>query len=134
MMKAAHTRLGMNGELHIQNMLKNLNFDVFTPEGDFSGDLSVFSWAYGMTFKIEVKTAKKGIDGSYKFCLYREGKTNCKYSDIIALVFYNDRKYVVRFISCDKVSHIKNLKITSHPDKYNGKYSKLWTEHLEIQP
>lgn len=131
-LKAKHTRLGANGEKHIMDMLNRLNFDVMWSENAFEGDLSVFSWANGETLKVEVKTAKQSAKGHYNFCLYREGKTDCKHADIIALVFYHKRKYVVRFISCDKVSHLKNLVIASHPDKYNGKYAKLWTEHIVL--
>lgn len=122
-MKARNVRTGIKGESAIKELLELQGYECWYPDTDKSGDLMVYDPLTINLRKIEIKTANKGKDGTWKFCLYREGKTDARHADIVALVFRNGRETVIRFMRVSDIADKKMLKFPSLPYDYSGKYS-----------
>lgn len=130
-MKAKHVKTGIRGETIVWDYLEAMGYDLFYPDTAFCGDIGVKDPLNGETYKVEVKTANRGIDGKYNFCLKKSGHTDCSHSDIVALVFMVKRKQPqIRFIKALEFGSMLNVKIASLPEKYKGKWSKVWTNTL----
>lgn len=132
MMKAAHIKTGYTGERYVQDILEARGYDVQPPMGDKCGDLGVFDPLNGCFARLEVKTANRGQDGGWQFCLRRDGHTDCGYADIVALVFIDKRKKYVRYIHTSHLIGVKKISFGFLPDEYVGRWSKLWTEQIVI--
>lgn len=125
-MKAKHVRTGIRGESAVKTALEKQGYTVSYPESDFSGDLLVTCPKTGKQFKIEVKASNCGQDNTWKFCLYRAGKTDVNHADVLALVFYAKKTVEIRFLDVLHVAHLTTLKFQNMPPDYTGKYKKLW--------
>lgn len=130
MMKSRHVKTGYKGELKIADILKAQGYEVTVPDDSFSGDLLVYCPIEKRQYKIEVKSSNRGKRGSFNFCLYREGKTDVRHADVLALVFYDEKTVEIRFIDAFMVHGLKNLCFRSMPSIYNGKWSKQWHKEL----
>lgn len=129
-MKAKHVRTGMKGEQEIMDLLIEQGYEVWYPDDNFCGDLTVYCPLEGKTWKVEVKTSNRNLDGAWNFCLYRAGKTDCRYADVVALVFKTRKETQIVFVAAKKVSHLKNMKFHAMPDSYKGKHKLLLHKEL----
>lgn len=121
--------VGALGEFYAKRLLEGAGYVVFTGEkGQHAGDLVACD---GMrSLLIEVKTSRLGADGRWRFTLQKNdsfGVTDFRQSDYVLLLL------VMRSGRCDPylipVSRIaparKHICISSHPDKYRGKWSEF---------
>ena len=62
--------------------------------------------------KIEVKTAKRGIDGSFQYCLFRQNRTDIAHSDIVVFIeILCENCFKVYVVPSSELQGIKTLKI-----------------------
>lgn len=125
-MKAKNVRTGLKGESAVKTALEKQGYIVDYPIDNFSGDLLVTCPDTLKQTKLEVKSANRGQDGSFQFCLYREGKTDVNHADVLALVFYTKKTIEIRFMDVLHVSHIRKMKFRTLPADYQGKYKSCW--------
>lgn len=98
-------------------------------------DLTASNIHTGEIWHIEVKAARQGKDGRYKFDLYKKGKnrvkTDHRKSDIVLFLAVNPAGIVTPFIVPTKViSDITQLTIPTNPLTYGGKiasYRNNWS-------
>lgn len=87
---ANHRALGMLGEYHAREKLREAGYLVEFVTARKVGDLRVVNPQTGEIVRVEVKTARSGNDGMWQFCLSRTNKTgsdktNCGNADITIL-------------------------------------------------
>jgi hypothetical protein len=63
--------VGLYGETWAAAALENAGYIVRAPDGTKRGDLAVVNVSTGESIRVEIKTARRGSDGTYRFCLER---------------------------------------------------------------
>lgn len=87
------------------------------------GDITIARRDTGEQFRIEVKTMRES-GGMYQACLYREGKTDCKYADYVLLIAITKSGAICPFIMPTTVTgNQKNLAIRGNPFTTSGKWA-----------
>lgn len=121
----SHTAVGLMGERWLLNQLERVGYSVsLTHPGERRGDLRVINPNTGEITLIEVKTARRGKDGKWRFTLVKRGKTDHRRADYVALLAVTISGLVVPFlVPVAQIEHQRQAVITSYPLDYNGKLS-----------
>jgi Holliday junction resolvase-like predicted endonuclease len=86
------------------------------------GDLRVVELATGEVHYVEVKTARRGKDGKWRFTLYKKGKTDHRNADFVVLLAILESGRAVPFvIPIVVLEQRKQAVIGKHPESYVGK-------------
>lgn len=117
--------IGLMGELIAKRLFESACYSVVTPQPkQHRGDLVVTDTFTGEMLKIEVKTARRGKDGKWRFTLWKKNHTDHRDADYVVLLPVLKSGRVVPFVI--PVSELENQKqavITSHPENYAGRLS-----------
>jgi len=116
-------KIGMIGELWLADKLRNQGYLVAMGiQGQKKGDLSATDPRSGELIRIEVKTARRGKNGKWKFTLVKTGCTDHRHADVVALLAVMDSGRVVTFIvPVEALAKQRQAVISSHPERYKGK-------------
>lgn len=133
--KAKH--VGVYGECIVRETLMDADFVVITPrDGEGRGDLRAIHPDTGETIVIEVKTARRGSDGRWKFQLWKNDKhgvTSHLHSDVIVLLAALKSGDVVPFVvPVEAARRQKSISIPSHPKDYAGAWAKYRTHMSDL--
>lgn len=128
MSKHGRKRTGMLGEAIAAKMLERGGYDVtFTEEGTFCGDLRVVDKQTGQVTKVECKTARRAVDGKWRFTLTSTGtgRTDYRHSDVVVLIAVHDVTGTVTpfVIPVDQLGDRCQVCISSQPDRYAGRWA-----------
>lgn len=121
---AHNTLVGNYGEKFVKRLLRDSGYLARKPRKKrFCGDLWTYSIQTEHKARIEVKTAIESATGTYCFCLRKDGHTDCGHSDYVILLCID--KYSNHYIYCipSFLLQTQCIKITSHPNKYSGKFA-----------
>lgn len=112
--------LGRLGEFTVWAALECAGYTVNRARM-FQGDLRAIS-PDGVVFNVEVKTARPGADGKWRFSLFKQGCTDHRHSDVVvALAVVGSR--AVPFVVPAAQLPGRSCVITSDPQRYAGKLS-----------
>lgn len=113
--------LGVYGELLARCWLTSSGYLVRSSRGC---DLIAAHTTTGELYRVEVKTARRGMDGRFNFTLEKCGHTNHKLSDVVILLCVQYHWKVIPFvIPLDVIEDRSAIAIRSDPLAYGGKYS-----------
>lgn len=119
-----HNKLGLHGEIFVLERLLEAGYKAQICRNlAFSGDCLATCIQTGELHHVEVKTAQKSSNGGYRFCMFKNGHTDCKNSDFAILICIDDYgTHYLYVIPCALI--LSNyITISSHPTVYKGKYS-----------
>jgi hypothetical protein len=117
-LSTSHVAIGMAGELLIARALEERGYQVAITHQH--GDLTAYT-PQGEILYIEVKTARRCKDGKWRFTLYKQGHTDHKRADLVALVCVLRTGDVTPFIVPVSALIDKHQAcITSYPTDYRG--------------
>ena len=115
--------LGDVGEIYVASKLISAGYRV-KKSPKFQGDLICHDQQTGERLRVEVKTARRNAQGYWQFNLRKRGKTDVSHADVIILVQITDFcKPYLYVIPTFEVGNAHQIKITSHPTVYSGKYA-----------
>lgn len=110
--------LGFFGESLMLNTFKSLGYPVETALPYF-GDLVI-----GATF-LEIKTIRRSKNGCYSATIRKNGSEHLLFADYVVILIIEDNTIYPYIIPTkDLEPDLKRIHITSHPNKYAGKYNK----------
>ena len=113
-------------------------YDVAITDKYHNGDLLAIDHESGEMIVVEVKTARRGNDGKWRFTLWKKGSQNHRHSDVVLLMAVLKSGRCVPFvIPVHDVRDRTFIAITSHPENYGGRWSQ-YRQHthaltLEVQ-
>lgn len=115
--------IGALGEKTAAHLLKQSGYVVsFCQVGQKRGDLRAVSTATGQVHQVEVKTARRGKDGKWRFTLYLAGKTDHRHADVLMLLAVLESGNIITFVvPVAQITDKHHAVITSHPATYAGK-------------
>lgn len=119
-------QIGGIGEIWLAEALRKQGYEV-TPgiQGQKRGDLLAVDPRSGEMTRIEVKTARRGKDGKWRFTLVKKGCTDHRHADKVALLAVLKTGDVVLFMMpVDEIETQRSIAICSHPEHYNGRFAK----------
>lgn len=112
--------LGAQGETYIFNLFQRAQRSpVYAPPGDIRLD-------DGAGISIEVKASLPNAGrGRFQFCLYKEGHTDARKSDVTILLAYPTRAHrpVLLAIPRARLNGAKSIKLPGDLGNYHGKWS-----------
>jgi hypothetical protein len=117
--------LGVHGEHFARLLLEQSGYHAVITRRDEPGDLRATHPDLGLTWVIEVKTARRGRDGYYRFTLWKLGKTNHHDSDLIILLAVTPGAIIVPFIIPAQAVAQHHIVIPSDPAAYAGCYARF---------
>lgn len=137
--QAGRRHVGHLGEEWARIRLGDSGYDVVTTRcGDKRGDLVAIDRTTGEKRIVEVKTARRGKDGKWRFTLAKTGHTDHRNSDVVmALAVMTSGRVVPYVIPTDVLRDKRTVAITSHPDRYAGRYAPFKQStalSLEVMP
>lgn len=118
---------GYLGELLVAEMLKGTRWTVHRPRVRKAGDLWITDTLTGEVLKIEVKTSTTGWQGHFQFCLRKPGHTTIDHADVVILLCIDGDDIYPYVIPAKFFEQRMKAAISSHPDKYSGR----WTTFLQ---
>lgn len=123
--------VGSYGESIAYDLLTRGGYLVsYTHEGEKRGDLRAVDAETGEVIRVEVKTARRGKNGNFKFSLERRNTarvmTSARHSDFVILLAVTKQGTAYPFvIPVDALGTVTNIEISSgHPANYGGKWAK----------
>lgn len=117
--------LGTLGEQFAYRILEKRYHVSNTHPKERRGDLRVVT-DEGVVLRVEVKTARMGQDGNWRFRLYKPGHTDHRDSDVVVALCVMPAGYVIPFvIPTSVVAQQTALVIASDPNNYAGKYARF---------
>lgn len=124
----SHNDIGSHGEAYIAQLFRDAGYIVRNCSKErHSGDLCIVDPVTGETFNIEVKTAREDYKGRYGFCTRKAGRTDCSYSDYVALICIDSHGSHFIYLAPSSCFGSQFTVIASHPTKYKGKYAAFRT-------
>lgn len=115
--------IGTAGELTARLMFQKAGYKV-SHAGQLRGDLQITNQTTGEICLIEVKTARRGKDKKWRFCLVKHGRCDHRHADKVLLLAVLKSGRVVPFlIPVDQLTHQRQAVICSHPETYAGKFA-----------
>lgn len=112
--------LGWMGEMTVRQQLTTCGYTV-RPGRRNEGDLHAVDHTTGQKLRIEVKTALRSIDHKWRFLLFKHGRTDYRFSDVVILLaVLDDFRYIPYTIPVQHLGQRSQLCITSHPATYAG--------------
>jgi hypothetical protein len=131
----SHVVLGSLGEMLLSAYLKSQGWHkVFSGEKK-QGDVSGVHPETGEIVRFEVKTAKRGSQRGWQFCLNKGTKTACSHSDFVFLLVIDEHGAIYRYlVPAPYFGRITQISISSHPTAYKGKLAafRLRGEEIDI--
>lgn len=126
----SHNAVGVVGEVWLMKTLQNEGYVVEAMKpGRKQGDLLAIDRFTGETTRIEVKTARQCSDGKWRYTLTKDGHTDHRHADKIALLAVLESGRVIPFIvPVEVLKSQRQAVITSHPERYAGKLSRWRVE------
>lgn len=119
-----HNTVGLRGEIYAQRLLEASGYQTSTPAERHTGDIRAVDTATGEVFKVEVKTARRGRDGLYQFCLRRGRKTNVADADWLLMLAISPAGLVTRFLMpASAVDGLCKFAIRGAPEGYSGRFA-----------
>lgn len=114
----SHVSVGLAGEIVVARAFEANGYAVdISHEG---GDLHVID-ADGVMHRVEVKTARKGKGGYWRFTLYKKGSQDHRKADFVVLLALSKTGYGVPFVLPISACRDKNsAAISSWPLYYRG--------------
>lgn len=113
--------LGVYGELLARCWMVEGGYLVRSSRGC---DLIAAHTTSGELFRVEVKTARRGVDGRFNFTLSKAAHTNHKLSDVTILLCVQYHWKVIPFvIPLAAIEDRLAIAIRADPLSYGGKYS-----------
>jgi len=121
-----HNFVGNYGEYWLANQFSQAGyFAQKTSPKTCEGDLRVLDTQTGEWLKIEAKTALE-TTSCYGFCMFKTKKTDCSYSDFVALICIDQQlTHYLYLIHPSLFTGSQFIRISSHPTRYSGKYAKF---------
>lgn len=125
-----HREIGAVGERWLKEALERQGYRVaYGHMGSKNGDLAVVDVTTGEVRKIEVKTAREGRDGKWRFTLFKAGHADHRHADMVVLLAVMASGRVVPFVMpVEAVAAQRQAVITSHPERYAGKLARWRVE------
>ena len=119
-----HIQTGHAGELYLIERLRASGYIARKQHQIlYCGDVHCTEPISGEYFNIEVKTTNCHR-GKYQFCLKKPGKTDCSYSDYVALICIDDVcNPFLYMVNSSLFNGVMQFNITSHPTRYSGKFA-----------
>lgn len=120
-----HNALGVWGEKYAERRLKNLSAVVSAriEHKLYAGDVKAVLET-GEIKRIEVKTARLGIDGHFRFTLVKTGHTAHKWADYVLCLCVYDESLVIPFvIPTSACGTVRAIAISRDVVKYAGKWA-----------
>jgi hypothetical protein len=114
---------GYLGELLVMHMLEGTRWKVYRPKARKAGDLWVTDTLTGEVLKVEVKTSTTGWQGSFQFCLRKPGHTTIDHADVVILLCIDGDDVYPYVIPVKFFEQRVKAAISSHPDKYAGRWA-----------
>lgn len=116
--------VGLSGERWAAEWLRSLGWSVIIDHSIHFGDLQIVK--DGVILRVEVKTAKRGLDRKYNFTLEKfwQGRQVASLAgvDYLLLLCVLQSGRVVPFsIPSLVVAGVRKVAIGSHPEKYRGR-------------
>ncbi len=126
----SHNAVGTMGELWLMQTLQNAGYVVQALKpGQKQGDLLSIDRFTGETTRIEVKTARQCSDGKWRYTLTKDGHTDHRHADKIALLAVLESGRVILFIvPVEILKSQRQAVISSHPERYKGKLARWRVE------
>lgn len=125
---ASRVAVGTIGELWARNQIQDI--DLKCVNGDrYYGDLKAVHPGTGEIANIEVKTARRGKDGKWRFTLRKRGHTDHRQTDFLILIALTVSATIAFIIPTAKLVAKNHAVITSHPKQYTGRlaeYRNAW--------
>jgi hypothetical protein len=131
----SHIVLGSLGEMLLAASLKSQGWHKVYSGEKKQGDVSGIHPKTGEIVHFEVKTAKRGSQQGWQFCLNKGTKTACRYSDYVFLIVVDEHGAIYRYlIPSAFFGRITQISISSHPSKYKGKLAafRMRSEEIDI--
>lgn len=120
-MSQGRVAIGATGENVVARAFEDNGYTVTTSY--VNGDLTVINKS-GEIFYVEVKTARKGSKGQWKFTLYKRGSQNHRYADFVVLLCVMKSGFGIPFvIPIEHCRDITAINIPTYPGRYQGKYA-----------
>lgn len=115
--------VGALGECAAKRLLEKAGYEV--RQGWHCGwDLRVMDRDTGQIVYLEVKTARQGKDGKWRFTLVKDGRTDHRRSDRVVLLAALDSGRIIPFLLPTAVIEARrHIVITSHPERYAGRFA-----------
>lgn len=131
--RATRQQIGVLGELTAAAQLMRAGYAVSVPRpGEQRGDLRVVL-ASGEICNLEVKTARAGADGKWRFRLSKPGHTSIQAVDVVLLLAIVQRGRVVPFvIPADTIRKRTHICITSNPQTYAGMFAQYRVNRIHL--
>ena len=122
--------LGALGERMAAHLLKDAGYQVKSADSARSGDLRAI--LSEKQFRVEVKTARRGRDSKWHFTIRKNdqyGHTDYRDSDVVVLLAVLRSGRCVCFVipAGDIPDQQTHISITSHPERYAGR----WAEYRQ---
>lgn len=132
--------LGRQGEINAYDLLARAGYRV---RKSFArqGDLTAVDSHTGQIWRVEVKTARRCVDGKWRFLLWKRGRQDHRHADVVLLIAVLDDGRAVFFtVPTAVLANQRQAVITSHPDRYAGKLARYrqslirLPENIEARP
>lgn len=117
--------LGTAGEQMVYDWLRAAGYGVVFTRRYESGDLRAQNQQTGERFVLEIKTAKKSIDGKWRFTLRKENSQSLDGVDIVILMAIHEGQIIPFVVPAEVLSNQNQAVITFAPDKYKGKLARF---------
>lgn len=114
---------GYLGELLVAEMLQGSRWKVYRPRARKAGDLWVTDTLTGEVLKVEIKTSTTGWNGRFQFCLRKPGHTTIDHADVVILLCIDGDDIYPYVIPAAFFEKRVKAAISSHPDKYGGRWA-----------
>lgn len=127
--------LGLAGEALIASILVRSGYHVehVAPIWGKSGDLRVTCLETGVTFTIEVKTARQSqYDGRWQFCINKTNHTRLSNSDLCVLVAIDSHNQPFLYLFPSLCLDCTQFTLSSHPTRYRGKIAPFRQRGLSL--
>lgn len=120
--------IGHLGEVVAAKLLERGGYEVsFARQGQKRGDLRAVDQLTGVVTKVECKTARRSVDGKWRFTLTStgNGKTDYRHSDVVVLLAVHPKTGSVTpfVIPVAAMGDRCQICISSQPDTYAGKWA-----------
>jgi hypothetical protein len=112
------TQTGKLGEKYVCQLFTNMGW-----ESVLGGVNDLTTIINGRSVNIEVKTANKNKDNTWRFTLYKKDHTDHKTSDYVILVALTGYSPVLFVIPTDHIKDRNTVAISSNPRTYTGKFA-----------
>lgn len=120
-MSQGRVAIGTAGENMVAKAFEESGYHVRTAYSN--GDLHVINKS-GELFYVEVKTSRKGVDGRWRFTLFKKGSQTHHYANFVVLLCVMKSGFSIPFvIPIEHCRDVNSITIPTYPGHYQGKYA-----------